>query len=177
MAELATGWGFTVAALLIITAVFAVALVLLRRELRFVRALTDYVGAELAGDRPSLEVDALRDGLHAARAGGGAPARELVAKQVRAWEMRAQRLEPLLAFWIDLLRQLGLLFTVVGLGLALAVDRGQLSELLAPLSLAVWTTVAGLSYSLVLSALFGMQVGAWADACEKNLEAWLVERG
>ena len=40
------------------------------------------------------------------------------------------------------------------------------------LGLAVWTTVAGLAFSLVLTAQFGMKVSVWADTCEKNIEAW-----
>ena len=90
--------------------------------------------------------------------------------------MRAHRLEPALAFWIDFLRQLGLLFTVLGLGLSLAVGDGSANELLEPLALAVWTTVAGLIYSLWLSARFGLAVTVWADTCEKNIEAWSARR-
>ena len=90
--------------------------------------------------------------------------------------MRAQRLEPALAFWVDFLRQLGLLFTVVGLGLSLAVGGADAAQLLRPLSLAVWTTVAGLVFSIWLSAQFGMKVTVWADTCEKNIEAWNARR-
>src|SRR5690606_30026212 len=93
-------------------------------------------------------------------------------KQVRGWQMDAQRLEPALAFWVDLLRQLGLLFTVLGLGLSLTIDTSSVQDLLAPLGLAVWTTVAGLFFSLVLTALFAMKCAVWADTCEKNIEAW-----
>ncbi|MBU1410003.1 hypothetical protein KKC22_00670, partial [Myxococcota bacterium] len=77
-----------------------------------------------------------------------------------------------LAFWVDLLRQLGLLFTVLGLGLSLAVEPGNVQGLLAPLGLAVWTTVLGLAFSLVLTGRFGMKVAVWTDTCEKNIEAW-----
>jgi len=97
-------------------------------------------------------------------------------KQVRSWQMRAHRLEPALAFWNDLLRQLGLLGTVLGLGLSLAYTGKDVSKLLDPLALAVWTTVAGLAYSIWLSAIFGMKLTAWVDACEKNLEAWDARR-
>lgn len=174
MAAFVSGWGFTVAALLAITGVFAIGYATLGRELRFVGALTDYLGADLAGDpEPSLDIDSIRQDAQAI-AQSSDPA--WAQRQLRGWQMRAQRLEPALAFWVDLLRQLGLLFTVVGLGLALAVDRGRVSELLQPLSLAVWTTVAGLFYSIWLSARFGMRVGAWADACEKNIEAWAPRR-
>jgi biopolymer transport protein ExbB/TolQ len=74
------------------------------------------------------------------------------------------------------LRQLGLLGTVLGLGLSLALSGDDVAALLGPLALAVWTTVAGLTYSLVLSALFGVKLNAWVDACEKNIEAWDARR-
>ena len=43
---------------------------------------------------------------------------------------------------------------------------------LGPLALAVWTTVLGLTFSIWLSAIFGMKLPAWVDACDKNIEAW-----
>lgn len=179
MSELVHGWGFTAVALVLITGVFVVALSSLARELGYVKLLTDYLGYELAAGevdgRPgaSLAVERIRDEARAVRSASD-PA--WAQKQVRSWQMRAQRLEAALAFWVDFLRQLGLLFTVVGLGLALAVDRGDVAGLLEPLGLAVWTTVAGLFYSIWLSAQFGMKVTAWADACEKNVEAWDASR-
>lgn len=169
MTSFVTGWGFTILALAAICVVFIVAQVTITRELRFVRALTDYLGVELANDEATLDLGSIRDQAAAIRT---AKDRAWARRQIRGWQMRAQRLEPALAFWVDLLRQLGLLFTVVGLGLALTVDRGRVAELLQPLSLAVWTTVAGLFFSIWLSARFGITVGAWADACEKNLEVW-----
>ena len=90
--------------------------------------------------------------------------------------MRAQRLEPALAFWVDLLRQLGLLGTVIALAMSMAIERSDVSKMLGPLGLAVWTTVAGLAFSIWLSAQFGMKMAAWADACEKNIEAWDARR-
>lgn len=90
--------------------------------------------------------------------------------------MRAQRLEPVLAFWVDLLRQLGLLGTVLGIGLSLMYTGSDLTKLLGPLALKVWTTVAGLACSIVLSASFAMKLTAWVDAAEKNLEAWDAKR-
>jgi hypothetical protein len=180
MSALLHGWGFTVAALVVISGVFVAALLSLARELGYVRLLTDFLGYELAtgGDdsaKPpaSLQMEAIRDESRAIRTAADAA---WANKQVRSWQMRAQRLEPALAFWVDFLRQLGLLFTVVGLGLALAVEQGRVTELLRPLSFAVWTTVAGLFYSIWLSAQFGMKIAAWADACEKNLEAWDARR-
>jgi hypothetical protein len=178
MTTFVQGWGFTAAALVLITGVFVVALSSLARELGYVKLLTDFLGHELAaaGDaRPnaSLAVERIRDEANAVRTASD-PA--WAQKQVRSWQMRAQRLEAALAFWVDFLRQLGLLFTVVGLGLALAVERGDVGGLLEPLGLAVWTTVAGLFFSIWLSAQFGMKVTAWADACEKNIEAWDARR-
>jgi hypothetical protein len=176
MAEFIQGWGGTLVACGLITVVFGAALFHLRRELRWVRSVTDYLGWELvadAGAKPpsSLEIDALRDEVHAVwKATDAAWAQ----KQVRTWQMRAWRLESALAFWIDLLRQLGLLGTVLGLGMSLAMT--GVSQLLGPLALAVWTTVCGLAYSIWLSAQYGMKLPAWVDACEKNIEAWDARR-
>jgi hypothetical protein len=174
---------FTIAALALIVGVFATALVLLSRELQYVRLLADYLGYaddDSAGEptagykksaKPpaSLLTERIRDEVNGVLA-AAEPA--WANKQVRGWQMRAQRLEAALAFWVDLLRQLGLLFTVVGLGLSLAIDPGNVADLLQPLGLAVWTTVAGLALSLVLTARYGMRVAVWADTCEKNIEAW-----
>ena len=139
------------------------------------KALTDQLGVELVADsrreeaRESLEQQQIRDEAHAILAAKD-PA--WAQKQVRSWQMRAQRLEPALAFWVDLLRQLGLLGTVLGIGLSLAYTGSDLTKLLGPLALKVWTTVAGLACSIVLSASFAMKLTAWVDAAEKNLEAW-----
>src|SRR5690606_26699677 len=113
----------------------------------------------------TLEKDAIRD---EARAILEAKDSAWALKQVRGWQMRAQRLESALFFWVDFLRQLGLLFTVVGLGLSMSLGSIDASELLDPLGLAVWTTVAGLFYSICLSARFSMTIVSWSDACEKN---------
>ena len=182
MQEFILGWGFTAAALGIITLVFLVAALQLRRELRYVRELTDYLGYDLVahaaqGRRdkpaPSLRMDEIRDQVNAVLEAGD-PA--WAQKQVRGWQMRAQRLEPALAFWVDLLRQLGLLGTVVGLGLSMLLGQNDIGKLIGPLGLAVWTTVFGLAFSIGLSAQFGMKMAAWADACEKNIEAWAARR-
>ncbi len=180
------GWGFTVAALGLICVVFVTAWLALRSELEYVKALTDFLGQDLAR-RPSderkttLKTDAtpkheaslrrelVRDEANAIR---GAGDRAWANKQVRGWQMRTQRIEPALAFWVDFLRQLGLLFTVVGLGLSFTFGQTKVEALLQPLSLSVWTTVAGLSLSLILTAQFGMKIAVWADTCEKNIEAW-----
>jgi biopolymer transport protein ExbB/TolQ len=75
-----------------------------------------------------------------------------------------------------LLRQLGLLGTVLGIGLSLMYTGSDLTKLLGPLALKVWTTVAGLACSILLSASFSMKLTAWVDAAEKNLEAWDARR-
>jgi len=173
------GWGLTIVLCGFIMLVFLAGWWHVHRELAWVRALTDYLGEGLVTDdaepRPpsSLEVQVIRDESHAILEATD-PA--WAQKQVRSWQMRAQRLEPALAFWTDLLRQLGLLGTVLGLGLSLAYTGSDLTKLLAPLSLKVWTTVAGLAFSILLSASFSMRLTAWVDACEKNLEAWDARR-
>ncbi len=174
------GWGLTIVLCGFILLVFLAGWWHVHAELAWVRALTDYLGeglvAEDAADaRPpsSLAVQVIRDESHAILEASD-PA--WAQKQVRSWQMRAQRLEPALAFWTDLLRQLGLLGTVLGLGLSLAYTGSDLTKLLGPLSLKVWTTVAGLACSILLSASFSMRLTAWVDACEKNLEAWDARR-
>lgn len=174
------GWGLTIALCAFIVLVFLAAWWHLRSELIWVRALTDHLGFELVADEPgtkkqtgSLETQVIRDEAHAIMTAND-PA--WAQKQVRSWQMRAQRLEPALSFWTDLLRQLGLLGTVLGIGLALMYTGSDIKQLLGPLALKVWTTVAGLACSILLSALFGMKLTAWVDAAEKNLEAWDARR-
>ena len=175
-----SGWGLTIFLCGFIVLVFVGGFWHVQRELTWVRALTDHLGNELISDEAaakptaSLEVHAIRDEAHAIITATD-PA--WAQKQVRSWQMRAQRLEPVLAFWTDLLRQLGLLGTVLGIGLALAYTGSDVTKLLGPLAVKVWTTVAGLSCSILLSASFGMKLPAWVDACEKNLEAWDARRG
>jgi hypothetical protein len=175
------GWGLTVGFCAMIVLVWAGAMLHLAGELRWVRILTDHLGTELVtGDADAaprgaggLDLQVIRDEAHAIVEARD-PAWAL--KQVRSWQMRAQRLEHALAFWTDLLRQLGLLGTVLGLGMSLAYTGKDVSKLLGPLAFKVWTTVAGLSCSLLLTAMFGMKLPAWVDACEKNLEAWDARR-
>jgi hypothetical protein len=172
------GWGLTILLCAFIVLVFFAGWVHVHRELTWVRALTDHLGFELvaaADTKPptTLEGQAIRDESHAIL-GASDPA--WAQKQVRSWQMRAQRLEPALSFWVDLLRQLGLLGTVLGIGLSLAYTGSDLTKLLGPLALKVWTTVAGLACSILLSAFFSMRLTAWVDACEKNLEAWDARR-
>ena len=178
MAAFVQGWGLTALMLVIITIVFVGSALHLRGELRWVRAVTEQLGLELvdspsAGRGTGLELEALRDEIHAVVV---ATEPAWAARQVRAWQLRAFRVEPALAFWVDLLRQLGLLGTVLGLGLSLAVTGDDVGALLGPLALAVWTTVAGLAYSIVLSSIFGVKLHAWVDACDRNVEAWDARR-
>ena len=168
------GWGLTIAKCGAIVLVFVAAWMHLARELAWVRTLTDHLGFELVADQPgtkpsSLAVHAIRDEAHAI---SNAQDPAWAQKQVRSWLMRAQRLEPALAFWTDLLRQLGLLGTVLGLGIALAIGGDDIAKLLGPLALAIWTTIVGLACSILLSAMYAMRLTAWVDACEKNIEAW-----
>ncbi len=171
------GWGLTIALCTFIVLVFLAGWLHVHRELAWVKALTDDLGLELVSGtvKPpgSLEQQQIRDEAHAILMAKD-PA--WAQKQVRSWQMRAQRLEPALAFWVDLLRQLGLLGTVLGIGLSLAYTGSDLTKLLGPLALKVWTTVAGLACSIVLSASFAMKLTAWTDAAEKNLEAWDTRR-
>ena len=170
------GWGLTIAMCSFIVIIFLAGWLHLHRELTWVRALTDHLGAELvaAETKPAtLLAQEIRDESHAVLTAKDAA---WAQKEVRSWQMRAHRLEPALAFWTDLLRQLGLLGTVVGIGLSLAYNSSAIEQLLGPLALAVWTTVTGLTFSIVLSASFSMKLTAWVDACEKNLEAWDARR-
>lgn len=174
------GWGLTIAFCGVIAIVWAGAMLHLAGELRWVRTLTDHLGYELVAQQPGVTKpsggligEVIRDEAHAILEARD-PAWAL--KQVRSWQMRAQRLEHALAFWTDLLRQLGLLGTVLGLGLSLSYTGKDVSKLLGPLAFKVWTTVAGLACSLGLTAIFGMKLPAWVDACEKNLEAWDAQR-
>jgi hypothetical protein len=171
------GWGLTVALCGFIGLVFVAGWLHVHRELTWTKALVDHLGVELVDGggegKVSLLQQQLRDEAHAVLAAKD-PA--WAQRQVRSWQMRAQRLEPTLAFWVDLLRQLGLLGTVLGIGLSLAYTGSDLTKLLGPLALKVWTTVAGLACSIVLSASFAMTVTAWTDAAEKNVEAWDARR-
>jgi biopolymer transport protein ExbB/TolQ len=172
------GWGLTIGLCSFIVLVFAAGWLHVHRELTWVKTLTDLLGDELVGEtKPkspkSLEQQALRDEAHTiltSKDPGWAQ------RQVREWQMRSQRLEPTLAFWVDLLRQLGLLGTVLGIGLSLMYTGADLTKLLGPLALKVWTTVAGLACSILLSASFSMKLTSWVDAAEKNLEAWDAKR-
>ncbi len=179
MRDFVQGWGLTIVMLAAIGVVFLAAWWHLAAELRWVRSLTDHLGSELVvaarskKGPASLSLAAVRDEVNAVVV-SSEPV--WAQRQVRSWEMRAQRLEPAQVFWIDLLRSLGLLGTVLGLGLSMTMTGADVNKLLEPLALAVWTTVAGLALSIVLSAMFGMKLTVWADACAKNIEAWEQRR-
>jgi biopolymer transport protein ExbB/TolQ len=172
------GWGLTIALCGFIVLVFLAGWLHVHRELAWLKTLTDLLGEDLVEEtKPkapkSLEQQALREEAHSIVTAKDAA---WAQRQVRTWQMRAQRLEPVLAFWVDLLRQLGLLGTVLGIGLSLMYTGADLTKLLGPLALKVWTTVAGLACSIILSASFAMKLTAWVDAADKNLEAWDAKR-
>ncbi len=172
MHDFLQGWGLTIVMLVAIGLVFLAGWAHLATELRWVKALTDYLGSDLVAKRSkgaSLAAAAVRDEVNAVVVASDPV---WAQQQVRSWEMRAQRLEPAQVFWIDLLRSLGLLGTVLGLGLSMTMAGADVTKLLDPLALAVWTTVCGLAFSIVISALYGMKLTVWADACVKNIEAW-----
>src|SRR5262245_42077561 len=105
MESFVQGWSLTILLCSFIVLVFLAAWLHVHRELSWVRALTDHLGLELidAPAKPaSLEQQQIRDEAHAIRT---AKDPGWAQKQVRSWQMRAQRLEPALAFWVDLLRQ------------------------------------------------------------------------
>ena len=171
MESFVQGWSLTILLCGFIVLVFGTGWLHVYRELGWVKALTDELGLELVTEdqkKPAtLEQQQIREEAHAILASKD-PA--WAQRQVRSWQMRAQRLEPALAFWVDLLRQLGLLGTVLGIGLSLAYTGSDLTKLLGPLALKVWTTVAGLACSIILSASFSMRLTAWVDAADKNLD-------
>src|SRR6476659_8733813 len=103
MEDFVQGWGLTVAFCGMIALVFALAMAHMAGELRWVRTLTDHLGFELVTeDEPrgkgDLVLESIRDEAHAI-AGARDPA--WAQKQVRSWQMRAQRLEHALGLWTD----------------------------------------------------------------------------
>src|SRR2546423_1964408 len=172
------GWGLTIALCSFIVLVFLAGWLHVHRELAWVKALTDELGFDLVTDDPkppgSLEQQQIRDEAHAILS---AKDPSWALKQVRTWQMRVERLEPALAFWVDLLRQLGLLGTVLGIGLSLAYTGSDLTKLLGPLALKVWTTVAGLGCSILLSTMLARDLTWWVDVAVKHIVGWETERG
>ena len=176
MIEFLTSWVGTAMFCVVIGAVFGVAWQQLAHQLRHVRErnkelsvrLSDLSAeprpAEKAANRLAQEVRDEMDG--AVESGSSIRVRSLVSR----YEAEASRLEGSVAFWVDLLRQLGLLGTVVGIAFALLLDSGQV-DLLRPLALAVWTTVTGLALSIVLAARYS-DVIVDADNCRRYVELW-----
>jgi biopolymer transport protein ExbB/TolQ len=173
------GWSLTIALCGAIVLVFAYAWLQIARERAWVAALSAHLLAKHVGepDKPatgeSRHKQEVRQAVHAIETASGIDA----LTRVRDLEKRVQRLEPTLAFWVDLLRQLGLLGTVIGIGLSLAYTGGDLTKLLGPLALKVWTTVAGLGCSILLSTMFARDLTWWVDDADKHLEAWVAKRG
>ena len=161
--------------LVVITGVFVMAFLKLGHQLEYVKELASYLGdeasteAEASPSRVSLTREEIRNQVKSVREASKVTA----GKLIRGWQQNAQRLEVGLAFHVDLLRQLGLLGTVLGLGISLEIDAGQVTQLLAPLALAIWTTVAGLVLSIALSWRYTIDMAVWADTCEKNIEEWV----
>jgi hypothetical protein len=173
-----TSWVATVAACVLITAVFALAWVQLSTKLRFVEELSRQLYATLFDTPKSRERDDYWIAKEVGRQIAAVVNEPSVGRRhamIRDFEIQAARLEGSVAFWVDLLRQLGLLGTVLGLGLALLVPDAETTKLLEPLSLAVWTTVVGLVWSIVISWKFGRTVEVHADECERVLEAWRIQ--
>ena len=156
----------------LIVVVFAVAWRHLERERSFLAALNNYVMMKYRlGVQPALStvesevvdtITRIEDTTDAVR-------RQTAIDGLRK---RAVRLEGSVAFWVDLLQKLGLLGTVLGLGIALALQDSAVDDLLEPLSLAVWSTVAGLVASIVISWRFGRDVDVEVDAHEEHLHEW-----
>ncbi len=159
----------------LIALVFAIAWRHLERERSFLAALNNYVMMKYRlGVQPTLSavqsdvVDAITRIEDATD-----PVRRHTA--IDGLRKRAVRLEGSVSFWVDLLQKLGLLGTVVGLGIALAQQESAVNDLLKPLSLAVWSTVAGLVASIVISWRFGRDVDVEVDAHEEHLHEWQTQ--
>jgi len=160
----------------LIAAMFGVAWYQVAFKLRLVRERNRELSvrlSELSAEPRVKEKEAhrlaeiTRDEMDAA-VESGSPIR--IRALVSRYEAEAARLEGSVAFWVDLLRQLGLLGTVLGIGFAMLLDSQRL-DLLQPLGLAVWTTVTGLTLSIVLAARFS-DVEVDADNCRRYLEQW-----
>lgn len=175
MLAILNSWPTSVAACVLITAVFVIAWLQLRQRLQFVEIRNRQLHALLFDSAASRPVDNYWISKEVAKQIAAveneqSPGRR--AAMIRDIEVEAARLEGSVAFWVDLLRQLGLLGTVLGLGLSLLSKDADVSDLLAPLGLAVWTTVVGLIWSIAISWRFGREVAVHADETERNVEAW-----
>lgn len=172
MLELVDGHVFTVISCAFIALMFAVGWRHLRRERKHLAALDNYIVLKYRlGHRVALEsIDrrVVEDITRVEQAGD--PGKRHT--HLEALWKRAVRLESSVDFWVDLLQKLGLLGTVLGLGLALLQRQTEASDLLEPLSLAVWTTVIGLVGSIAISWKFGRDIDVEVDTHEENLKEW-----
>jgi hypothetical protein len=162
----------TVISCAFIALMFAVGWRHLRKERNHLAALNNYIVLKYRlGHRIALESiarDVVADITRVEEAGD--PGRRHTHLD-GLWK-RAVRLEGSVDFWVDLLQKLGLLGTVLGLGLALLQRQTEASDLLEPLSLAVWTTVIGLVGSIAISWKFGRDIDVEVDTHEENLKEW-----
>src|SRR5580692_23039 len=95
MEGIVQGWSLTIVLCGAIVVVFAAGWMHVHRELAWVKALTDQLGVELVASDParqpaSLDQQQIRDEARAVVTGNDPT---LAQKQVRTWQMRAQRLE------------------------------------------------------------------------------------
>lgn len=172
MLALLDGNALTVISCAFIALMFAVGWRHLRKERNHLAALNNYIVLKYRlGHRIALESiarDVVEDITRVEQAGD--PGRRHTHLD-GLWK-RAVRLEGSVDFWGDLLQKLGLLGTVLGLGLALLQRQTEASDLLEPLSLAVWTTVIGLVGSIAISWKFGRDIDVEVDTHEENLKEW-----
>lgn len=172
MFELIDGNALTVVFCAFIALMFAVGWRHLRKERNHLAALNSYILLKYRlRHRVALESVAravVEDITRVEQA--DEPARRQTHMEA-LWK-RAVRLEGSVDFWVDLLQKLGLLGTVVGLGLALLQKQTSADDLLEPLSLAVWTTVIGLLGSIAISWKFGRDIDVEVDTHEEHLKEW-----
>ncbi len=172
MFDLIDGNVLTAVSCAFIALMFAVGWRHLRKERNHLAALNSYILLKYRlGHRIALESvarDVVEDITRVEEA--DEPARRQTHMEA-LWK-RAVRLEGSVDFWGDLLQKLGLLGTVVGLGLALLQKQTSANDLLAPLSLAVWTTVIGLLGSIAISWKFGRDIDVEVDTHEEHLKEW-----
>jgi hypothetical protein len=170
--ELIDGNALTVVSCGFIALMFAVGWRHLRKERNHLAALNSYILLKYRlGHRIALESvarDVVEDITRVEQP--DEPARRQT--HLEALWKRAVRLEGSVDFWGDLLQKLGLLGTVVGLGVALLQKQTSANDLLAPLSLAVWTTVIGLLGSIAISWKFGRDIDVEVDTHEEHLKEW-----
>ena len=161
----------------LIAMVFAVAWRHLRRERNRLAALNNYILMKYRLDM-QVALDSVPEEVaeDIARVEDAADRLRRQTGFDKLWK-RAVRLESSVDFWVDLLQKLGLLGTVLGLGFALAIETQNVSDLLGPLSTAVWTTVAGLLFAIIISWRFGRDMDVEVDVHEEHLKEWQAALG